>query len=106
MKYLWVKGNLHDKMRVPLKGHDTLPRLLPVPKLDAHVVRAGKHQRQRRMHRNATARLIEMARVPNVVNVRLPRRNLFVGVVVEDSDVQVVAPDNDPRLACFQVSGV
>ena len=50
------------------------PTLLPIPRVDRHIIAARQHQTQSRMHRQT----------PNIIRMRLKRRHLFVRVVIED----------------------
>lgn len=65
---------------------NALPPLLPVPELDRHVVRASEDKALRRVYGEAA----------NVVGVRLERRHLLPRVVVEDAQVEVVGPADEP----------
>ena len=65
------------------------PTPLPVPRLDRHVIRRRQQQRKGRVGRHR----------PDVVGVRLPRPLPGERVHVEDPDVAVIGPRNDPLAA-------
>mmetsp|Transcript_20472 Transcript_20472/g.60437 ORF Transcript_20472/g.60437 Transcript_20472/m.60437 type:complete len:211 (+) Transcript_20472:1881-2513(+) len=77
---LGVEDHHHHVVRVAFVDHGVLPALLPVPELDAHVVRGGDHHGLRGVHGDA----------PDVVRVRLPDLHLLHGVVVVHANLHVI----------------
>lgn len=74
---------------------DALPALLPVPELHSHVIRAGQHKRTGRVD----------SQLPHIITVPIKEGNLLEGVVVEDTDSQVVRASDDPGLAGNEPGG-
>ena len=68
---------------------DVFPLLVPIPSFDGHVITPCKHNAQRRMHGQAS----------NVVWVRLKRNDLFMRVVIEHAQLEIVRTGNEPILA-------
>ena len=68
---------------------DAPPLLVPVPSFDRHVVASCEDDACGRMDGQAS----------NVVRVRLKRGDLFVRVVVEDAELEVVGARDEPILA-------
>jgi hypothetical protein len=88
-----VSSGVTELTKLGRKASETnlsvLPSLLPVPKLDRHVVRTGKDEWQRRVNGEAT----------DVVGVGFDRSDLLARVVVEDAEVEVVRAADEPVLA-------
>lgn len=92
---LGVDGQTHDIVRVALKHLHALPLLVPIPQLNGHVIAGGEHKWLRGMHDNGA----------DVVGVRLKGRNLLRGVVVVDSQLEVVGAADNPVLARNKAAG-
>jgi len=60
-----------------------LPPLVPIPSLDRHIVAASQND----------ARGGVYSGTPNIVQVGLKGSDLFVGIVVEDTELEVGASD-------------
>jgi hypothetical protein len=86
---LWIKSNVHDEMCVTLKYLSHLPAFLPIPKANSHVVGTGKDERLTRMN----------CQTSNIIGVSFEACDLFVCVVVENSDLRIVGTSNDPILS-------
>ena len=65
------------------------PLLVPIPCLDCHVIASRQDDARRRVDSQAS----------DVVRVRFEGRNLFVRVVVEDAELEVVGAGDEPVLA-------
>jgi len=65
---------------------DALPLLVPIPSFDGHIIAPGQYDTQRRVHCEAS----------NVVGVGLVGGNLFVSVVIEDAQLEVIRASNEP----------
>ena len=72
-------------MRVPLECSNALPLLIPVPCLDRHIIATGEDDAERWMYGQAS----------NVVGVCPKRRDLFLGIVIEDTKLEVIGPSNE-----------
>ena len=68
---------------------DALPALVPIPSLDRHIVTSRQDNTRRWVHRKAS----------NIVRMRFERSNLFMGVVVEYPQLEVVGARDEPVLA-------
>jgi hypothetical protein len=77
-------------MTMPLEDLHTLPRLLPVPQLNCHVITCSEAEGLSRMYSYGT----------NVVGVGLEAGDLFGGVVIDNPQLKVVRASNNPVLAC------
>jgi hypothetical protein len=72
---LGVDGQTHDIVTMTLKDLHTLPTLLPIPKLDGHVIGGSQDERLCGVNGDSS----------NVVGVRLEGGDLLGGVVIVDS---------------------
>lgn len=63
-----------------LEDLDTFPTLVPVPELDAHIIRGRKNEGKRGVNADGS----------NVVGMRLEGGDLFGGVVVIDSQLEII----------------
>lgn len=84
-----IYGNAHDVVGMALKHLHALPALLPVPQLDCHVIGRRQDEGLGGMHGNGA----------QVVGMRLELRNLLRGVVVVNSDLEIIGTANNPVLA-------
>ena len=66
-----------------------LPALLPIPSLDCHIIASGQD--------NACGWVDGEA--PDVVRMSLEGRHFLVGVVVEDTKLEIVRASDEPVLA-------
>ena len=64
VRVLGVDGEGHNIMGVPLKSTDAFPILIPVPKLDCHIVGTCKHERLSWMNRNTSNVTRRISHVP------------------------------------------
>ena len=62
---LWVEGESHEVVRVPLEDPNTFPLPIPTPCLDRHIITTREDDAERRMQCQAS----------NVVGVRFKRRD-------------------------------
>ena len=110
----WVKRDVHDVVRMALvylcvqeeKGNvripvsarhkrkgktdlNTLPLLIPIPSLDCHIITPRQHNTRRWMH----------GKTPDIIRMGLKREDFFMRVVVEDAQLKVVRPRDEPVFA-------
>jgi hypothetical protein len=85
VEVLGIETETHDEMAVSLELGG-LPILLPVPELDAVIIRRADDARERRMHHYAADK----------VAVRLEGLHLLHRVVIEDPNREVVRPHHYP----------
>jgi hypothetical protein len=71
-----------------LKDLDTFPTLVPIPKLDGHVIRAGQDKRLSGMDADGT----------NVIWVSLEAGNLLARIIVVYAKLEVITATDDPVL--------
>jgi hypothetical protein len=69
---LRVDGQTHDIMAVAFEDLNAFPALVPVPKLDGHVIGGGEDERLSRVDGDGT----------DVIGMRLERRDLLGSVVI------------------------
>ena len=86
---LGVEGEIHDVVSVSLVRLDILPPLFPIPSLDRHIVAARQNDARGWMH----------GKTSNIVRMGFEGRHLFMGVVVEDAQLEVVRAGDEPVLA-------
>ena len=86
---LGVEGEIHDVVGVSLVRLDVLPPLVPIPSLDRHIVAAGQDNARGGVH----------GKTSNIVRMGFEGRHFFVGVVVEDAQLEIVRARNEPVLA-------
>ena len=67
-----------------------LPSLLPIPKLDGHVIGGRQNKRLGRMNGNGA----------NIVRMRLEGCDLLRSIVVIYSELKVIRTANNPVFAC------
>ena len=84
-----VDGQAHHIMAVALEDLNAFPALLPIPELDRHVIGRGKDKRLSGVDDNRS----------NVVGMGLKGCDLFGGIVVVDTKLEVIRAANDPVLA-------
>ena len=70
-----------------------LPPLIPSPSLDRHIVAASQNDARRGVY----------SKTSNVVRMSLEGSDLFVGVVVEYSELEVVRASDEPVLPCDEL---
>lgn len=85
---LGVNGHSHNIVAVTFKDLHTLPALLPIPKLDCHVIGGCEHKRLGRVDGNRT----------NVIGVCFERGDFFGSVIVVDTELEVIGAANNPVL--------
>ena len=80
IRVLGVDRQAHNIMAVTLVHLNALPALLPIPQLDGHVIGGGEDKRLGRVDGNRA----------NVVGMGLERSDLLGGVVVVDTELEVI----------------
>ena len=76
-------------MAMPLENLHALPRLLPIPEFNRHIVTCGQAEWLGRVNRNRT----------DIVRVGLEARYLLGRIVVDNAQLEIIRPGNDPVLA-------
>lgn len=72
----------------------TLPSFVPIPELDAHVIRGGQDEGLRGMDNNGT----------DIIGVCLERGYLFGSIVIVDANLEVIGATDNPILAGYEAA--
>lgn len=92
---LRIDGQPHHIVAMTLIDLNALPTLLPVPEFDCHVIGGGENERLGRMDHDRT----------DIIWVSFEGRDLLGGVVVVDTELEVVRTANNPVLAGDETAG-
>lgn len=82
-------------MAVALENLDTLPALLPIPKLNSHVIGGSQNEWLCRVDGDG----------PNIVRVCFERGDLLRGVVIVNTELEVIRTTNNPVLSRDKATG-
>lgn len=90
-----IDGETHHVMAVALEYLNTFPTFFPVPELNCHVIGSGQDERLGGMNSNRS----------NVIGMSLEGRDLFGGIIVVDTELEVIRTANNPVLAGNETTG-
>ena len=92
---LRVDRKAHHIVAVTFKNLHAFPTFVPIPQFDRHVIAGREDKGLLRVNDNGA----------NVIGMRFKRRDLFAGVVVVDSKLEVITATDNPILPRDESAG-